>query len=344
MKVLMVKSIPLSEDTQAAWKASEDHEVKFLGRNRDVVEARDIAERYNYDLVVNLGNSSLKLGDGRDAGVPLVNSGEVVELLKDSAKVRAGLLGQHLPPRPQRGEAFWIKGGGFGGRNKQHMPMFDPEADYGFPDADLQRHVVGKEYRVITVGSKIVQVQRRIDDHPLNPEIREYEWVGLRGTPKAVKAFVKHLLISMPSYSLIGWDIIATDQAIYLLEGNTCPGVNEATAERILKQLNEDFFEEEEDVPGNMVDEFDEQHNPWDEHVRWNGVRGHPVVEVEIDEVDEIAADFEGAFDDFRLANEEVEVEDLGIDLQRIREKLEEKIVDQLYRDLIGDIEVAIKK
>lgn len=45
--------------------------------------------------------------------------------------------------------------------------------------------------------------------------------------------------------SFIGWDIMWDDynDEAYILEGNSCPGVNEPTVERIVREVNRQLEE-----------------------------------------------------------------------------------------------------
>lgn len=235
MKVLAVRSIPLSKESSAAWKSTE-HNLKFLapGKNGDV--AVEVAEINNYDLILNLGSLTVKESD------IVINKPEVVRMLRSSKVVREGVLGGFLPPKAVPGDKAWAKGAGHGGRGKFIINAYDPDRDNN-PLYDYQRHVDGQEWRVITVGHKVVQVQKRLDAGDADQKVdqgREYEWVGVEACPRGVKGAARQFAELLPGFNVIGWDIIMNDIGIYLFEGNTSPGVNDATAGRIMKQIAED--------------------------------------------------------------------------------------------------------
>lgn len=260
MKVLVVRSIPLSPETMEAWK-STNYDVKFANRNRavpnDIVEIFE-NEEYGYDLVLNLGNSQMLQEEF------VVTCGEAVEMLSSSKVLRNSILGGYMPPKPIFGDAAWAKKGGYGGRGKEFVGGFNPDV-HNIPDYDYQRHIDGTEYRVITVGEKVVQVQERVDDNPFDPADRKYEWIGVKNAPKGVKGLARECAKSLPGYNVIGWDIISNPGGVYLLEGNTCPGVNNATAQRVLDEIAKHFgLYPEEPVVDVVIEDIALKYKPFD--------------------------------------------------------------------------------
>jgi len=133
---------------------------------------------------------------------------------------------------------YWLKGAGRGGANKQKLFVrngqeFDDLYEQArWMEGDVQQHIDGQEYRVITVGEKVVQVMKRTGGHLASDRV--YTWVGVEGCDSEVKAIAREAAMKLAnSKTIIGWDVIQGERA-YILEGNSCPGVNEATARRIL--------------------------------------------------------------------------------------------------------------
>lgn len=231
MKILIYRSIPLSEETQEAWREAG---CKFALRDRTPEDVFDLAERRGYDGVLNLGDSEFPETDY------VWNTGNTVKTLLTSAAMRRSLLASVMPPAPREGEAFWVKGPGRGGTNKAKVDAYDPARHvYGNMLIDLQRHINGQEYRVVTAGTFVVQVSRRTDDRT-DPTRRTYEWVGETGAPGRVNGIARYAtsMLSTPR-TVIGWDIVDSGDRVYILEGNSCPGVNAATAKRIIDKMSE---------------------------------------------------------------------------------------------------------
>ena len=104
-------------------------------------------------------------------------------------------------------------------------------------EGDVQKHISGQEFRVITVGHKVVQVTKRDGGHLSSDRI--YSWVGVHDAPAIVKDVARLAARELlSSKTIIGWDVISDpDTSAYILEGNSCPGVNEHTAHRILNAV-----------------------------------------------------------------------------------------------------------
>ena len=66
MKVLAVRSVPLSRETREAWNSAG---VRFLKRTRPLRDMPRIVQRYGYDAVLSLGN----LDGIPECGVPRFN-------------------------------------------------------------------------------------------------------------------------------------------------------------------------------------------------------------------------------------------------------------------------------
>ena len=226
MRAMMVRSIPLSIDTRDAWKEAG---AVFARRTSDDDRVRNIA----YDApIINLGSSQCMI-EG------IWNEARVVEPLLTPQASRA-LLGRLMPlGSVYCGPGYyWLKGAGRGGANKEKRFIrngqeFDALYEQArWMEGDVQQHVEGQEYRVITVGEKVVQVTRRDGGHLASDRV--YTWVGVSDAPYHVKAIARDAAMRLDnSKTIIGWDVIDDGRA-YILEGNSCPGVNASTARRIL--------------------------------------------------------------------------------------------------------------
>ena len=224
-RALMVRSIPLSSVTRNAWKNAG---ATFAKRTSTPERIERIADGRP---IINLGNSSVHIeGAWNDAPI-------VAPLLTPYATRRR--LGEFLPSPTYLGVGdYWLKGQGRGGANKEmiHVTSLHQQNELKvrarWMEGDVQRHIEGLEFRVITVGLKVVQVSRRSgpDDD------RTYTWVGVHDTTMPVKEVAREATRRLDSEkTIIGWDVIqSTSSSVYILEGNSCPGVNEATANRIL--------------------------------------------------------------------------------------------------------------
>jgi hypothetical protein len=242
MRILAVKSVPLSEDTVAAWRSvnnSTDITVKFLLRDREPNEAIGIAERNSYDMILNLGNSELTYED------PMVwNSLQVCDMLRTPGGMRRSPLAAVLPPQMDWNEPnVWVKGPGRAGWNKHHYTTgLTDEALPITNQWDCQQHIEGQEYRVLTVGLRVVQSSRRYGTN----ETREYQWTGTANTPKPVKNICRYAASLLPNQrTVIGWDVIDAGDRVFIFEGNTSPGVNDATAERVCRELHRQVVKED---------------------------------------------------------------------------------------------------
>jgi hypothetical protein len=133
------------------------------------------------------------------------------------------------------GGPHWHKTSGYGGNGK----IFHEEGDGGCRsyNGDRQTHIDGLEYRVVTVGDVIVQAF--LKEHTGRVGIFNWSWVGLNGIRnKGIIPLIKAAIPNVPNweFTIFGWDIMVSDRP-YVLEINTSPGVNNATASRIVKQI-----------------------------------------------------------------------------------------------------------
>ncbi len=230
-RLLLIRSIPLSLETRAAWQTVR---AWFTRRNRlpDTILALD------FELILNLGNSYFDYNDENDEG-RVWNLARNIGMLRNPAKTRE-YLGAYLPPIPDEYSAsYWVKGPGRGGMNKSKHSGYYPAEEIAH-NWDIQEHINGQEYRIITVGERVVQQHKRLG---LDTE-REYHWLPKDNLPKGLRPMVKSAAKDIEGLNVIAWDtIINEEKEPFILEGNTSPGVNHATAQRILTEMSKQHRE-----------------------------------------------------------------------------------------------------
>jgi hypothetical protein len=243
VSAMAIRSITLSEESSQAWKAAGCY---FPRRERTMQQMLDLYVRNESDFIINLGHTAFNPSDedlNRRGIIPdnLFNIGRNIRPLVRPGTTRE-LLGDLLPPYPVESDVFaidyWVKAPGAKGKGKvltrgHELPKIPKEWD-------LQVHIKGQEYRVITVDDTVVQVNERHGDNG----DRSYEWVGVTAAPRAVKQVAKDAARKLEGRNVIGWDIILENDKAYVLEGNSCPGMNDATAKRILDWMRGRSYED----------------------------------------------------------------------------------------------------
>lgn len=224
---LAVRSVILSESTTQAWK---DAGVSFARRGRPVWAVLDMAR--DYEFLLNLGKSEFNNVGGVVPARKVWNEGRNILPLLYPGFTRQ-LLGDMMPPQPTEWPAeVWIKAPGMKGKGKYLKTI-----DRGLTlpaQWDWQVHVVGTEYRVITVGSRVVQSFIKTG----TATEREYEWVGTGGTPDEVKRLARAASAKLTGQNVVGWDMVfGVNQPPYIFEGNSCPGMNDMTASRVVREI-----------------------------------------------------------------------------------------------------------
>ena len=189
-------------------------------------------------MILNLGNS----GYTYTCSTPMRvwnNADDINTLL--NPELSRDLLDEYLAPIPALdGAPYWVKGPGRGGQNKFYKE--DPwDGTPPAPGWDVQEHIKGNEYRVVTVGNRVVQQHRR-----LGPNTdRSYVWLPADELPHRVRPTAKLAASRIPGANVIAWDFIVRteDNEPFILEGNTSPGINENTALRIITEMNRQYEE-----------------------------------------------------------------------------------------------------
>lgn len=218
----ILRTIPLSLETREAWTSAGARMVprKHIGK---YFEDPPVSSN---DVIINLGWRKPINHDH------VWNHHESVKFVSRPDDLRKN-LGDWLPPIPEIGDTAWGKDHGWQGKGK--FMYYDFKEHYADKHADVQRHIDGVEYRVNSVGSKVVQAHRKI---PENSSFI-WQWVGVKGIDglgfiKAIKTITD--AIPYGETTILGWDWIVENDTgkPYLLEINTSAGVNAPTAHRIL--------------------------------------------------------------------------------------------------------------
>jgi hypothetical protein len=241
MAYILLRSIPLSADTLAAWRSQE---VLTIPGHPDLNEVEQWV-RYREDVqcihgMINLGVSQFDpVETDEERGYAFWwNRGAAIRMTRRPSDLRIH-MGDLLPPMPSAFPAdAWVKGPGHKGQGKSRhllsgLPVFMPRG------ADIQLHVEGQEYRVLTVNHRVVQSFERSGDN----SAREYSWRGVTNTPRIVKQAAREASKRIPGYNMYAWDIILgttqedPEPKAYVLEGNSSPGVNSHSTKRILDMM-----------------------------------------------------------------------------------------------------------
>jgi hypothetical protein len=193
----------------------------------------------NFDVILNLGKPTALPGND----TIVYNGGNTCYYLNNLVKAK-NIFGDLMPGMPLDGEPAWLKAAGYGGEGKTFVEKWvGPVPALG---CVVQSHVEGTEYRVVTVGDKVVQVTKKVPVE--NGVVGDFvwEWIGVTAAAKiiglipAAKESVKRLSDALGSDRIVvGWDIIRSNSSptCYLIEGNSAPGTNSATAKRIVDAI-----------------------------------------------------------------------------------------------------------
>lgn len=230
-RLLVHRTIPLSSLTSGSLRTLAE-QVKFAKRTRDPQESLRIAEE-RYDALLNYGNREMPTSDK----IPVWNPGELVQAVSKPVDLRK-ILDSFLPKQNLQTE-HWHKTPGYGGSGKVYHSVACP-ADYDPPYwEDIQQHIAGTEYRINTAGHRVVQAHVKL---PLDVGGFEWTWCGLEGIKSGgFIPMIKEALTLIPysETSILGWDVMHDGERPWVLEINTAPGLNEATASRIAEVMND---------------------------------------------------------------------------------------------------------
>ena len=225
--LLLTRSIPLSRTTRDAWSNSG---VRIVSRMR--ANSGDISKTVSDNkarAVINLGNLDINFAS---LNIPVFNRPDTIRAVSRPLALRR-TLPDFIPEHSISG-AHWHKTGGFGGRGKSFHEKTLGEC--AVMAGDVQQHVEGTEFRVITVGDSVVQAAEK--SGPVGNF--DYKWVGVKGVRQnGIIPRLKDAVDRVPGgeFSIFGWDVIVGPSGIHILECNTSPGVNDFTAQRIVNQI-----------------------------------------------------------------------------------------------------------
>lgn len=218
-KMFLWKSIPLSETTRDALKNAG---FKIIRRNRKPSDLPSLLPPNS--VVINYGDSTfpdlpeLEVWNKAENISKVITPGEARNTLND-----------FLPSKPHKVPVTgWEKGPGRSGKNKKQQTFYCPPPSK--PNYDHQIHIDGMEYRIISVGPKIVQCSLK--------SAGIYNWVPMADVPKHTKRLVRKATQTIPGLNIFGWDVIAAVSRSYILEANSSPGLNIFSAQRIKKAMD----------------------------------------------------------------------------------------------------------
>lgn len=227
MTILAVRSVILSTDTADAWKGAGVH---FARRGKTIEQITAMP----YPVILNLGKSGFQpprseriWNHGRDI-FPLLWPGETRRL-----------MGDLMPPQPTDFPAdAWVKAPGAAGRGKYRKAI--DQALVLPKEWDWQQHIEGQEWRLVTVGERLVQCMMRNGPNGN----RRYTWNRMNQTPMILKELAREAARRLNGRNVVGWDLIEQGDTAYILEGNSCPGVGRETANRVVKEITRQMEEQ----------------------------------------------------------------------------------------------------
>lgn len=231
MSILGIKSIPLMKKTNRAWKTVPG--LYFVNRKRNADNLIRYISSHQYAAIINLGRIDINFSRSLS---PVFNDTSTIRAISTPGALRK-TLGEFLPGQTARDH--WHKSRGFGGANK--MRHNDPACVIEHYE-DIQDHIEGTEYRIVTVGNCIVQASQKGERRTLRNERNnfDYTWIGVRGIGKdGFIPFIKEAIGQIPlgGQTVLGWDVLHDGDRPWIIEVNTSPGVNEATAHRIITAI-----------------------------------------------------------------------------------------------------------
>ena len=226
--LLAIRSLPLSKTTADAWRSAGVGFIRRRNHNIDIINK--VVERSNIRAIINLGNLNL---DFSNIMAPIFNHPDSIRSISSALALRK-TLNDYIPKQTFDGP-HWHKRLGYGGAGKV---FHEDQTDVCFGvSGDSQQHIEGIEYRVITVGDVVVQAHRKDGNDSIGNF--DWSWCGVAGIKQTgIISLIKEAVERIPYHSttVFGWDVIVGDSP-FVIEINTCPGVNEATARRIVQQI-----------------------------------------------------------------------------------------------------------
>lgn len=248
MKFVAIPGLPLSTDTREAWRSQG---ALFPRRERNNEGIIRLAQEAEAKFILNLGRSAFFWPTTQPAaetwsvgpatyGFTWNNGPDIYDLLWPGNTRR--LFDDIMPERPTSFPTdAWVKTPGYGGRGKYLLNLDGPLV---LPEQwDWQRNVDGDEFRLITVGSRVVQQFKRSGSNGS----RSYTWLPSTELPTGLRRLAKDAASRVPGRNVLAWDLIVPtvgSMGPLLFEGNSCPGVNPATAERIVREITRQQEEE----------------------------------------------------------------------------------------------------
>lgn len=269
------QSITLSERTFNAWKSVG---AKFFtpDRSDDYIKRIVRQSGREEEFFINLGRVELAALSEGLGGLPVWNNGpDVVWPLNTPFRTRE-LFDDLMAPQSGEGEYIWIKEPGWGGRGKERVRTEDADlAEIPY----WEDHVEGDEYRIITVGNLRVQqfkkegepgawtytwvrmrdlpetakdIVKRASERLPRRSVIGWDVIVPGGSSPDLRESVDNPIDSLrpnregeesirgeepEDLGSVGSSTPST--GAFLIEGNTTPGVNNATAERVANAIRQ---------------------------------------------------------------------------------------------------------
>jgi hypothetical protein len=229
LSIIAIKSVPLWKETNVAWKTVPD--FWFIDRARDPDSVIRHINSRQYEAAINLGRTDIRT----DAiGCPVYNRVGTIRAISTPRALRKTI--PDFIPASNLDMPHWHKARGFGGKGKRFCRFNCTGAT---TNEDIQVHIEGMEYRIVTVGDVVVQAARKSERRPSNDgrNTFTYTWIGVDGIRKdGFIPFLKEAITEIPDgdKSVLGWDVLHDGTRPWIIETNTSPGVNAFTAARIV--------------------------------------------------------------------------------------------------------------
>ncbi len=232
-QIWILRSIPLQKETRNAWRSAGCTLItrSAIRHWNGFTTSKSIGK---WGALINLGNLDVSLNH---ITCPIFNIHDTIRAISTPIALRR-TLNDYIPVASYAGP-HWHKGKGYGGKDK----IFHKSdcKDKHIIASDLQQHINGKEFRVVTVGDVVVQAARK---EPHNGIVGKFDWywVGIDGIrTNGIIPHVKSAITNIPNWehTVLGWDIIVDNNSndVFTIEINTSPGTNDHTAQRIINQV-----------------------------------------------------------------------------------------------------------
>lgn len=202
MTFSICQTIPLSERTREAWR---ENGAIVWRRDRSLQEVVTRAQNEEHEFVINYG-ALTPIDENHE--IPVYNMPDEIRQYNKPGTIRA-FMGDLLPPRPDEfPSTVWLKAPGHHGQGKTQILV---GGYLNLPRSwDWQVHIEGDEYRVLSVGHRLVQGAKREGTN----DAREYIWTGTRQLPNLVRETARDAASRTSTRTILGWDLIIGSRGV----------------------------------------------------------------------------------------------------------------------------------